>query len=380
MSARILPLSEVDAALLERWRMLGRQAVEPNPFAEADFVLPAAHLVGRDDRLAVIVVERGDELHFALPVTSNSRFRRIPVPAVTTWLHDYCFLGSPLVAPGSPEETWEQVLELMEDLAPWAAFGLLGAGGPVITALSVALAARGDSASTLERPGRPVLRRRPEETYLEALSGNRRAKLRRLRPRMAAATGSEVRCVDHTSPGEDLERTVEGFLEMEGRSWKGRDGGAMACHPGHDEFFREVCRRFAAAGTLRLRVLEVGDAAVAYECLLLAGRSMFGFKMTFDEAFRRYSPGVTLLLDTIAAFHREQRFDLFDSCMGPAPSLLADLFPDRRDLVDALVPLDGVLGQVAAHGTPLAASVYRRVKRTGDAVGARLRTRSAGRH
>ncbi len=42
MTARVVPLADVDAALTERWRELSQVAVESNPFGEPDFVLPAA--------------------------------------------------------------------------------------------------------------------------------------------------------------------------------------------------------------------------------------------------------------------------------------------------------------------------------------------------
>ena len=87
MRTRVVPLSDIDADLTERWRQLGRDAVEPNPFLSPDFVLPAARRLDRPGRIALVAVDDGDELRFALPVVRMRRFRGIPVPAVGTWLH-----------------------------------------------------------------------------------------------------------------------------------------------------------------------------------------------------------------------------------------------------------------------------------------------------
>jgi CelD/BcsL family acetyltransferase involved in cellulose biosynthesis len=367
VTARVVPFTDVGEALFERWRELARGAVEPNPFLQPELVLAAVRWVKGQEDVALLVVERGGELRLALPVTRIPRFRRIPMPAVATWTHAHCLLGTPLLSPRDPEDTWAEALLGLRDMAPWAVLERFASDGPVSAALAVAQVRRGLVGKALERPARPVMRRRPADTYLDSLGGTRRRKLRRLRPRLAEDVG-EVECVDHDAPGEDLERVVEEFLRMEASGWKGRDGGAMACVPGHADFFREVCRDFAAAGSLQLRILRAGGNTIAYQCHLLAGSGMFGFKMTFDEKFGQYSPGVVLMLDTVAKFHANERFRLYDPCMGETRTPLHDLFPDERALADALLPLRGVLGQVAVRGTPHAAAAYRRAKQLKQTV------------
>ena len=89
----------------------------------------------------------------------------------------------------------------------------MAADGPVAAALATGAGRRPPVA--LDRPGRPVIRRRPEPTYLDGLSASRRSKLRRLRPRLAAAAnGGEVTCVDLVDPGADLDEAVESFLGL----------------------------------------------------------------------------------------------------------------------------------------------------------------------
>jgi hypothetical protein len=107
MSARLVPLDDVDEALVERWRALSREVRDPNPFADADFVLPAGRRLHQEAVRAVLVVEHGNQLRFVLPVNRVAGFRRIAIPAVATWLHSYSPLGTPLVASCQPEESWD---------------------------------------------------------------------------------------------------------------------------------------------------------------------------------------------------------------------------------------------------------------------------------
>jgi hypothetical protein len=97
VSARLIPLNEVDEALIEGWRKLVREALEPNPFTEADFVLHAARWLASGERAAAVVVECDGELRFVLPAIRIRHFRGIPLPALATWSDAYSFLGTPLL-------------------------------------------------------------------------------------------------------------------------------------------------------------------------------------------------------------------------------------------------------------------------------------------
>jgi Acetyltransferase (GNAT) domain len=364
-SARLVPLADVDPALAVCWADLAEQAIEPNVFLHPDFVRPAARRLGDPAAVALATVQRGGQLCFALPVVRRRGYRRLPVPTVTTWQHAYGYLGTPLVAPGAPEEAWCEALRLFGSVAPLTALGQLGTDGPVARALTAALAEPARATVALGRRERPAIRRRDQPTYI---SGKRRATLRRRRRQLAEALGDEVRCVDHTRPGPALDAEIEAFLAMEADGWKGRSGGAMACRPGDAAFFRDVCRGLARRGAVRLLALEVGGRPVAHQCVLYAGRTAFGFKSTYDERLRRYGPGTQLLDEVLTRFHEERRLDLLDSCTGLDETLTHEFFPDRRTVADLLLPPAGRVGDAVAWALPRAAAAYRRVR--GRPVGA----------
>ncbi|GAA0816536.1 GNAT family N-acetyltransferase [Spirilliplanes yamanashiensis] len=361
MSARLIPLSELGAALIDRWRELGHTALEANAFLGPDVVLPAARRLGAGAGIALAVVEHGRQLRFALPVVRTRTYRRLPLPTVATWRHDYCYLGTPLVAPDAPADTWRAALGALDAVAPVTALGLLGLDGPVAAALRAALGPGARRAVTLGRRERPVVRRRPEPTYLGDLSASRRKNLRRNAALLAAELG-EVRLVEHLADGRDLDAAVDGFLAMEAAGWKGREGTAIACRPGHAEFFRETCHRLAAQGALWLTSLEAGGRPVAWDCLMLAGDTLFAFKTTYDEDLRRFSPGVQVLSTLLTRFHADERFAVIDSCTGLSETITHELFPDRRPLGELVLMPAGAVGQAAAWATPRAAAVYRRLK------------------
>jgi CelD/BcsL family acetyltransferase involved in cellulose biosynthesis len=360
MTALLVPLAEVDSGLHSRWRDLAERAIEPNPFTDPDFVLPVAEAVRATADVALAVVERDGAVRFAQPVIRARRYRRLPVAAVTTWLHDYASLGTPLVAPEDPEQTWREAVRLFDAAATVTSLGMFAVDGPVHRALDAALAGRRRSV-LLGRRERPILRRRPGQPYLSLLSADRRKVTRKRHRQLAQELGGELKRVDHAGSRTALTAAVDGFLALEAAGWKGADGGAMACRPGHADFFRTVCTRFAARGALQFWSLEAAGRTVAYECVLLAGHTMFFFKTTYDEQVRRFGPGAALLTGILGEAHDSGRYEVLNSCTGLGESLSPQLFPDRQVLAELVLPPAGPAGATAVWLAPRAASAYRRL-------------------
>jgi CelD/BcsL family acetyltransferase involved in cellulose biosynthesis len=365
LQAGIVALADADERLVEAWRELASHAAEPNPFAEPEFVLPAARLLDDASDPSLLVVWRGPELCLALPVIRRSRMHHLPVPALTTWTHPYCYLGTPLLAADPAVAAWGAALDLLARTrnAPRLVLTVLPSEGPVRGALARALQERRQRAYPLDPTVRAVLRRRATASYLDdRVSAAHRRRLARSRARLAGLLGSDVSVVDRARSGTELDRGVEDFLRLEGSGWKGRAGTAMSCVPPHAEFFRAVCRGFHQAGRLSLLTLTDGQTDVAMACALFAGDTVFHLKVAYDEAYRQLSPGLQLELELISRFHQDDRFTWIDSCSDGADSLSARLYPDRRAQSALMVPLHGMRGATASRWAPTLLAAGRFVK------------------
>ncbi len=358
-------LREADAGLVARWEELADSAAEPNPFLDPGVLLPAARLLPDGDAARLLVVEDAGRLVLLMPVQRRGGFRRLPLPVLTTWTHDYAFLGTPLVAPGFERRAWAAVLEHLRTTrpAPWAALELLAEDGPVDRGLRDALTARRVRSTSYGRSSRPVVHRRSEPTYLDGrLSPRRRKALRRLRRRLEEEVGGPLVLADGARA--DLEGGIDEFLRVEASGWKGRDGGALACRPAHAQWFREMCRLQAAAGRLELwRLGPAGGPAVAVACNLRSRDTVFHVKIAFDEQYARFSPGVHLELAMLEAFHADASLQLLDSCTGAGGTVSEQLYPDSRSLRTVLLPLGPPSGRVAARLAPGLASLSHRLPR-----------------
>ena len=372
-----------DRRLLERWAELEANALEPNPFFAPQMVLPAARHLEGGLAAQLLVVEQGGELRFLLPVSGSSGLRRTRLAGLWPWMHDYCFLGTALLAAdGDPDRVWAAVIEHLRRLRPASVLiiPVHPAHGPVAAALHRTGLAAGLGIRRSPVAARGFVLRRPEPTYArEWMSRKHLANQARRRRHLAKTLGAEVVTVDRAAGG-GVGQAVEQFLALEAMGWKGRSRTALSCRPGHAAFFREMSRGFAAEGRLMFLSMEAGPRVVAQNTALVAGEGLFGFRRAYDEEFRSWSPGSLLDLDVLDWFHRAARLAWLDTCSPTEDREASRAFGDRRLLCTVAVPLSppgnaaaavvSVLGQarryVISTGAPeLVRRHRRRVRKKG---------------
>lgn len=380
---RLIPVREAaaDARLLDRWAELESGALEPNPFFAPQMVLPAARHLEGGQAAQLLVAEEGDELRFLLPVSGSSGLRRLPIAGLRPWMHDYCFLGTPLLAAdGDPDRIWAAVIEHLRrhSPAPVLVIPLHPSQGPVAAALHRTGLGAGLGIRRSPAASRGFVVRRLEPTYArEWMSHRHLNNMARRRRQLSKALGAEVVTVERAVDGFD--KAVEQFLELESKGWKGRSRTALSCRPGHDRFFREMTRGFADRGRLMFLSMEAGSQVVAQNTALVAGEGLFGFKRAYDEEFSRWSPGSLLDLDVLDWFHRSTPLAWLDTCCAPEDGAGSRAFGDRRPLRTLAVPLSP-LGNAAAALVPAGARArsYARGTRAAQLVRRRRLARRKG--
>jgi len=348
VSERFAPT--LDPAFLAEWQALAEAASEPNCFQEPWFVAAGLeHLTGdRDIRLAEV---RGDELIGVMPLCVRNDYGRLPAAHVRNWRHHNDFLGTPLVRKGREADFWRSLLGHL-DRAAWAPGflhinGLLERG-PVHLGLI-------ETASALGRPA-PIVKRRVRAALASALSPDRylettvrkkkRKELKRLSNRLAELGTLVSRS---WAPEDDLDAWCDDFLALEHRGWKGHAGSALASHPATQAFFRQAMGGAAALGRLQIRRLDLDGNPIAMLVNFLAPPGSFSFKIAYDEAYARFSPGVLLQLDNLDILARRD-IDWMDSCAVENHPMIDSLWGERRSIVRLSLPLAGVRRRLSFAG------------------------------
>lgn len=334
----LLPLADVGARGIARWRELVEHACEPNPFFDPDFVGPAAEAVHA--RVGLLVARDGDGWTGCLPVHSAVRSRgwgHVPVRGLVAWTHRYGFLGTPLLRRGAEAQA-ATALVRAGSARGILGFDLLRPEGPVADALREACDSR---LETLAETGRAGLRRTDDGWDLR-MNGKRRRDLLRRRRRLSEAAGAEVRTVDLADDPAGVDR----FLALEASGWKAEQGTALRSDPAHSDFFRRVCAAFAQRRCLQLLSLQAGDSVYAMLCSFIAGDTLFEFKIAFDERHARCAPGVQIEVDTVDMIGAGlPHVRLLDTCADPRNAMANALFPDRVPLKTAAILGRGLRGK-----------------------------------
>jgi CelD/BcsL family acetyltransferase involved in cellulose biosynthesis len=365
MHARVISVTEITPADERAWRRLAARAIEPNPFYEPDFLMPACRRLRHGRQAGLVVVEEAGHFHAVLPVPWAA-WPAVPLPVVTSWRHLYGYLGTPLLAPEQPAQAARCLLTALRGRAAWPGvmvLELVGDDGPAAASLRDA-AARLGLAVQVHAPAERAVFRADEESagaLPASIRRERRAKARQWR-RMCAEGGNPA-VVDRSA---DKAAAAE-FLRVEASGWKGRAGTALASRAEDAAFYREVAERFRASGRLRLYALEQGGATLAMQTSLCADHAVFDWKAAYDERFAGYGPGAQLQLQVLE-LERGRGAGWIDSCADPSDGHQSRLVPGRRSIATLAIGPGGAAGH---RMLPLAVAL---VELTGKLRGLSLRT------
>lgn len=122
------------------------------------------------------------------------------------------------------------------------------------------------------------------EDYLAARPSAVRNTVRRGRQKLDKAGNWQVSI--HTQPGASLDEAISAYEAIYARSWKPAEA--------YPNFIRGLCQMAARNGWLRLGVLALEGHAMASQLWLFSAGTAYIFKLAYDPAAARFSPGSVL--------------------------------------------------------------------------------------
>lgn len=115
----------------------------------------------------------------------------------------------------------------------------------------------------------------------------------------------------------------------------------MACKEEEEAFFRDCAAAAFASGRLMFLCLDFDGKPMAMLVNFLMGTGGFSFKIAFDEAMSRFSPGVLIELDNLARILDRPEPMWMDSCAAPGHPMIDSLWAERRRIVQYRIELKG---------------------------------------
>jgi CelD/BcsL family acetyltransferase involved in cellulose biosynthesis len=329
------------ASIRAQWQALVDRAIEPNVFYEPDFALAAVAAFGTDvGAVLVWSMDASARLLGFFPARIERRRYGVPMPVLVGWTHPYGPLGAPLIDCDCAEAVigaWLDHLDAAASQLPkLVLLPYLPVAGPIANALERQLAQRRGSFRDFAVHARALLAPSGERAgYLaSAIDRKKRKELRRQRNRLAE-TGAVTLAIASTPAA--VASALDDFLALEALGWKGRAGTAARCHDAIATFMRSAVTALAAQDKARVACLSVGERAIAALVTLRSAQSTWCWKIAYDEAFARFSPGVQLVLDVTQALVADPRVVRADSCATPDHPMIDHIWRERLALADRLI-------------------------------------------
>ena len=148
------------------------------------------------------------------------------------------------------------------------------------------------------------------DRYLQSLKGDHRRSRLRYARKLDEAGGATLR-VETPGPDEVEELLRRGF-EVEDRSWKGAAGTSVLRTAGMFDHYLAEARQIAHWGQLELVFLEHRGRPIAFDYGWRSRGTHFTPKLGYDDAFRRFGPGQTLLMHLLERLHADADCKLLD--------------------------------------------------------------------
>lgn len=334
--------------LVPQWEALAEAALERNVFYEPFMVLPALEHLSGNQAFEFVFVTGADTsqpsnpavLYGLFPLVRRPASHRFPMASLELWYHIHCFLCTPLVHRDCAPEVIGAFLDWaqLESDSKLLAFRLVSADGPFHQALSTHLYHRNLPFWVSINYVRAMMSRgKDAEHYLRHAISTRRLKEFRRQERRLAEKGTLA--YKSLAENEDLDFWLQEFLRIEGSGWKGRNSSALCSSDSYRLFFQKIVCGAYEKNRLQMLAVSIDGKSIAQKCSFISGPAVFGFKIGFDERFRRYSPGVLLEIENIRCFHEDHNLEWMDSCADPGHPMIDSMWTERRTIQSLFIGL-----------------------------------------
>ena len=305
LASEVLDRDGILAIDAGQWHALSAAALDDNPFYARSYVLAGMATLDRRVALRALAVRRVDDgvLVGLFPFT----LRRFPLARAAAAGNLYQFCGLPLIDRthgAAVVAAWFAAMDQGSVPRQWR-FGDLDLSSNFA---ALCRATKGEAelqfvpTGTYER-ARLVRGDGGFDSHVAAVISKSRARDIQRTLRRLGELGT-LR-FERASAPDAVAARLEDYLTLEQAGWKGAGGTAFLSRPDHADFARLAFARDAGS-LVSIDSLVLDEKPIALSINLQTGDTMFTPKCTYDEDYRRYSPGLALEYLVIEAFYTRE--------------------------------------------------------------------------
>ncbi len=342
-----IDIRPLTAAQLGRLSLAGGVA---NPFYDPAQIAIALTTLGQpDDLLLLGGYDVNEHMVGFIPLVKDHTLARLPITYWRNWIHPFCFLGAAPIVPGLEQDFYHALFSWLdhETNLPLLRLTHVPRQAGILTMVGerrVLYRAAHHQRAILAPQNRDAL---SGETYIkQTVRAKKRKEIRRLRNRLSEqgkVTYREWQPIDPMAPW------LQRFFALEAKGWKGKQGSAIANDPRQVNYFHQACALAGERKQLFMAELALDDHVLAAMLGFIENNILFTVKIAYDEAYRRFSPGVMLELAITKSALDHHRFTMVDSCAKPNHSMIDHLWAERMDIEQWVIGLQGWRGNQLAR-------------------------------
>ena len=359
LDARALARLDADA-----WDALSRDALVENPFYARQYVLAGLLTIDRTAPLEALAVRDAARTLLGL---FPYRTRRFPFANAYGACNVYQPSCTPLVHRDHAAAVigaWLDAIDIRAGIPQFWQLRHVDLASPLTAVIDAELACRGLLRLVVNSYQRPRLTRLPgglNHHLASVLSKSRLKDLQRNLRRLREL--GTVRFERAREPGL-VGRRFEQFLAMENAGWKGDSGTAILARDRDADFARAaLAPRGDAPGMVSIDALLLDERPIALSVNMQAREATFTPKCTYDEAYRRFSPGFVLEYLVIEAFYQDDGATEMDACTTSDGHVISGFWNGTKPIGTLIVGPDTWQTHLLARSAQATHAARERLKR-----------------
>lgn len=327
------PLADTDSSMIDRWKTLEASTSEPNPYLSADFIIPAArHLSNPASLLLVAISDPGYCLRGILIITERAANLRFPFRHYALFKSPHSFIGGVLISRAHQKEVFETITYYFRSkTSKYKALYIddLYINSNVYLHLSNAPCS---GVYLHDSYRRAVIDLRSSTRSLVGALDHKKVKdLERCKRNLGKKGAYHWRIVE----GSDItEYTVEAFLDLEHKGWKGEQNTSIRSSPREEAFFREMVYNFSRENRIFFTEILIDELIIASTCNFRINNRVFAFKVSWDVDFRSFSPGMLNEYEFLHYLDRNRNSVHYVDSGSSHDSYIEKFWPDRAHIVN----------------------------------------------
>jgi|GEM_PF-1075243 len=329
----ITQLADIDSFTVDRWKTLEANASEPNPYLSADFIIPAARHLSNPTSLLVVTVSDPEHcLRGILVITERSANLRFPFRHYALFKSPHSFIGGVLISKTHQKEVFDAIIHYFRSSrAKYKALYIddLYVSSNVYHQLSNTLFS---GVYLHDSYRRAVIDLRSTTRSLVSALGRKKVKdLERCKRNIMKKGVYRWRIVEGSKITED---TVEAFLDLENKGWKGEKNTSIRSSSSEEAFFREMVHNFSRESRIFFTEILIDELIIASTCNFRIDNSVFAFKVSWDIDFRSFSPGMLNEYEFLHHLDRNRNSIHYVDSGSSHDSYIEKFWPDRAHIVN----------------------------------------------